>query len=54
MAMFLRRFSDHRSEPLEQQPKNGLTLVDWRVRAEAAEKELADLRQKLRGLIEPK
>ena len=27
MVMSLRRFSDHRSEPLEQQPKNGLALA---------------------------
>jgi hypothetical protein len=25
--MSIRRFSDHRSEPLEQQPKNGLALA---------------------------
>jgi hypothetical protein len=27
MVMSLRRFFDHRSEPLEQQPKNGLALA---------------------------
>jgi hypothetical protein len=31
MVMSLRRFSDHRSEPPEQQPKNGLALTFARV-----------------------